>query len=65
MERDEYALIRFELDTIKPENLKTLKPPKVNNAERVVLSGRGPTWLYCCLVHYHYPTRFIAIYARE
>jgi CRISPR-associated protein Csx3 len=62
IERDEYTLIRFELDTIKPENLKTLKPPKVNNAKGVVLSGRGPTWLYCYLVHHYHPTRFIAIY---
>jgi CRISPR-associated protein Csx3 len=61
-ERDEYTLVYFELDIIRPEALKSLKPPKVNSAKGVVLSGRGPIWLYCYLVHHYHPTRFIAVY---
>jgi len=28
----------------------------------VVLSGRGPIWLYCFLTHFYHPTKFIAVY---
>ena len=61
-ELDEYTLVYFELDVIKPEALKSLKPPKVDSTKGVVLSGRGPIWLYCYLVHHYHPTRFIAVY---
>jgi len=47
---------------IKLKTLKALKPPEVNDAKGVLLSGRDPLWLYCCLVHLYHPTRFIAIY---
>ena len=63
-----FALIEFDLqeDSIRPELLKTLHPPdmvKENFAHKgVVLSGRGPVWLYGFLVHYYHPTRMIAVY---
>ena len=62
-ERNDYSLIEFELDgIIEPEILTNLKPPKVNGAKGVILSGRGPIWLYCYLIHHYHPTKFIAIY---
>lgn len=27
-----------------------------------MLSGRGPIWLYCYLIHYYQPTKFIATF---
>jgi CRISPR-associated protein Csx3 len=61
-ELDEFTVVSFELDIIGPEVLKSLKPPEVNMAKGVVLSGRGPIWFYCYLTHHYHPTRFIAIY---
>lgn len=63
IEKEEYTFLHFELkDSITPETLLYLSPPKVNATKGVVLSGRGPIWLYCYLAHYYHPTKFIATY---
>ena len=62
-EKKEYTLIHFELnETIEPDILKNLKPPEIDPTKGVILSGRGPIWLYCFLVHFYHPTKFIATY---
>lgn len=62
-EKEEYTIIHFELkESITPEALKNMEPPRVNGRKGVVLSGRGPIWLYCFLTHYYHPTKFIATY---
>jgi CRISPR-associated protein Csx3 len=62
-EKEEYTLIHFDLEeVIEPKKLKDLEPPKVNLKKGVVLSGRGPIWLYCYLTHHYHPARFIATY---
>ena len=63
IERDEYTILHFELvDPILPETLKSLNPPKINPTKGIILSGRGPIWLYCYLTHHYHPTKFIATY---
>jgi len=64
MGEKDYTIVHFELgnNTITPEILKKLKPPKVDGAKGVILSGRGPIWLYCYLTHYYHPTKFIATF---
>jgi len=49
-------------ENVTPDILEKLNPPKVNSAKGVILSGRGPIWLYCYLVHHYHPTKFIATY---
>ena len=67
LERD-YLLLSFELNEgiITPETLKSLQPPDPvteNFAHLgVVLSGKGPIWLYGYLVHFYHPTRWVATY---
>jgi len=62
-ERKQYSIIHFDLkESIIPELLKTIRPPKANGAKGVVLSGRGPIWLYCYLTHYYHPTKFVSTY---
>lgn len=62
-EEREFTLVSFEMDEVLiPEDLATLTPPKVNGAKGVILSGRGPIWLYCFLTHFYHPTKFIATY---
>ena len=63
IEEDEYTIIYFKLnDPILPETLGSLDPPKVDPTKGVVLSGRGPIWLYCYLTHCYHLTKFIAAY---
>lgn len=62
-EDDEYSILAFELGgVISPEDLRALSPPKVEGSKGVILSGRGPIWLYCFLTHFYHPTKFIATY---
>ena len=63
----DFSIIHFDLDTIfSPTDLKSLKPPNPiqnNFAHKgIILSGRGPIWLYGFLVHYYHPTRWVATY---
>ncbi len=63
IEREEFTVVHFELESsISPEILQKLKPPKVDGTKGIILSGRGPIWLYCYLCHYYHPTKFIATY---
>lgn len=66
IERD-FVIINFFLESvISSEILTILKPPdpvKEKFASKgVILSGRGPVWLYGFLVHFYHPTKFVAIY---
>ena len=62
-ESDEYTIVSFEIEgVISPEDLVSLTPPKVDGSKGVILSGRGPVWLYCFLTHFYHPTKFIATY---
>jgi len=58
-----YTLIEFELPgPIEPKELKSLIPPTVNFHYGVILSGRGPIWLYGYLIHYYHPAPWIAVH---
>lgn len=62
IERDEYVIVEFELSRpLTPEDLKNINPPKVAG-KGVILSGRGPIWLYGFLIHYYHPATFVATY---
>jgi len=62
-ELENFTIVHFELENpIKPEELRKLKIPKINPRKGVIISGRGPIWLYCFLAHKFHPTPFIAIY---
>ena len=63
IEEKNYTIVHFELEgNITPEILKEIKPPKVDGTKGVILSGRGPIWLYCYLAHHYHPTKFVATY---
>jgi len=60
-------LIYFELKReLEPEDLKNINPPDpVKNKfskDIVVLSGRGPIWLYGFLIHFFHPVKALAIF---
>ncbi|MBI5187356.1 MAG: CRISPR-associated protein Csx3 [Nitrospinae bacterium] len=59
---DTYTLIHFEIEggVCSPGDLENLQPPKVDSSKGVVLSGRGPVWLYGCLLHHYHPAAWAA-----
>lgn len=60
---EKWNVLLFELDdSLNPNDLKSVIPPELPGTKGVVLSGRGPIWLYCFLAHYYHPTKFIATY---
>lgn len=62
-EKKEYTIVSFKLnEVISPNILSSIRPPEVNATKGVVLSGRGPIWLYCYLTHFYHPTKFVATY---
>ncbi|MEM3974484.1 MAG: CRISPR-associated ring nuclease Crn3/Csx3 [Thermofilum sp.] len=63
IQREEYTVVHFDLEgVLEPRDLQSVKPPAVNLAKGVVLSGRGPIWLYGFLVHHYHPAKFVAVY---
>ncbi|MBC7092136.1 MAG: CRISPR-associated protein Csx3 [Nitrososphaeria archaeon] len=63
LEGEGFTLVHFQLEnSIIPNVLKEVVPPKVDPTRGVVLGGRAPVWLYCYLVHYYHPTKFVAVY---
>jgi len=61
---DDYTIIEFSINDIKPADLKSTNPPdavKLGFADKgIILSGRGPIWLYGFLIHFYHPTKFVA-----
>ncbi len=64
---NEIVMIHFILKReLEPEDLKKISPPdpiKNNFSNKtIILSGRGPIWLYGFLIHYYHPVKAISIF---
>jgi CRISPR-associated protein Csx3 len=61
-----FFLVSFELPKgpISPDDLRGIahRAPKATPKLGVVLSGRGPIWLYVCLAHIYHPSSWVAIF---
>ncbi len=63
IEIDGYQVLHFRIDDILgPDDLRELTLPTTDRSAGIVLSGRGPIWLYGYLVHECHPHPFVAIY---
>lgn len=67
--KENHNVLEFNLPSsgvITPEDLQHLDPPDLIKedltSKAIVLSGRGPIWLYGCLVHYCHPCKAVAIF---
>ncbi|MBN2032704.1 MAG: CRISPR-associated protein Csx3 [Deltaproteobacteria bacterium] len=49
-------------ELLLPEYLRDLDVPRLDRSKGVVLSGRGPVWLFGYLVHLCHPHPFVATY---
>lgn len=63
-EHDGYTLLEFEIPggVCEPSDLATLTPPEVPGTGGVVISGRGPVWLYAALAHHYHTTQWVATF---
>ena len=57
-------LVEFEIEggITTPEEAFSAPLPEVPPAKGVILSGRGPIWLYGRLIHHFHPARWVAVF---
>jgi len=65
VEHPEFTLVEFAIPggVISPEELPEVEPPGVTASKGVVLSGRGPVYLFAFLAHQYHPTAWIGTFA--
>jgi CRISPR-associated protein Csx3 len=58
------TLIEFEIEcgVITPQEVFSVELPQVPFQKGVVISGRGPIWLYGRLIHHFHPAKWVAVY---
>lgn len=68
-EKKDFTFVEFALkENITPEDLPQIiqefekKLTSVKRSKGIIISGRGPIWLYATLVHYLHPFLWIATY---
>lgn len=66
-ENKDFVWVEFELKReLKPDDLKNISPPDAVKGKfankGIVLSGKGPVWLYGFLVHFYHATKFVAVF---
>ena len=62
-EKDSFTVVEFAMDSpITPDLLTSIEPPKVDATKGVILSGRGPVWLYAFLAHHYHFVSFVATF---
>ncbi len=58
------SIITFDIEggVTTPQEVFEAELPKVPLDKGVILSGRGPIWLYARLIHHYHPARWIAVH---
>lgn len=58
------TLLEFAIDggVCEPADLAGLNPPNVEGTQGVVISGRGPVWLYAALAHHYHVTAWVGTF---
>ena len=56
-------LLEFTIDgVLQPNDLQNIQPVKIDPSKPLVLSGRGPQWLYAFLAHQYHFTRILSTF---
>lgn len=58
------TLLEFAIDggVCEPADLATLTPPEVDGTGGVIISGRGPVWLYAALAHHYHVAAWVGTF---
>lgn len=64
IEMEEFTMVDFSIDggVCEPADLQTISPPDVDGTKGVVISGRGPVWLYAALAHHYHVSAWVATF---
>ena len=64
-EKENFTVLEFKIEgdgILDPADLKEIKPPALKMHKGLILSGRGPVWLYAFLTHWAHPFAWVGIY---
>lgn len=61
---DGATLLEFEIPggVCEPSDLASLNPPDVDGSQGIIISGRGPVWLYAALSHHYHVTAWVGTF---
>ena len=61
---DGATLLEFEIPggVCEPSDLATLAPPYVEGSLGIIISGRGPVWLFAALAHHYHVTAWVGTF---
>lgn len=61
---NDYQILKFEIveGVMEPCELNSIEIPELDQTKGVVISGRGPIWLYAFLTHALHPHPWLATY---
>lgn len=64
-QKEGFSVVSFEIEggVMSPSELAELQPPTIPGNQGVILSGRGPVYLFAFLVHHYHPTQWVACFA--
>lgn len=64
IEMQEFTIVDFAIEggVCEPADLASITPPDVDGTKGVVISGRGPVWLYAALAHHYHVTAWVATF---
>jgi len=63
-EKENFSLVEFEIEggVCNPNDLKGLNMPAIDHTKGVVISGRGPIWLYGVILHEYHPAKWVGVF---
>jgi CRISPR-associated protein Csx3 len=63
---ESFTLLEFQIinpeGIIQPSELKLIQFPEIDTTKGLILSGRGPVWLFGYLAHHYHITPWLASY---
>jgi CRISPR-associated protein Csx3 len=64
LEKHPATLITFNIENnvTTPEEAFNVELPEVPFDKGIILSGRGPIWLFARLIHHYHPTKWVAVH---
>lgn len=64
LEFDSVTVVAFAIEggVCEPADLASINPPDVDGTKGVVISGRGPVWLYAALAHHYHVCAWVGTF---
>ena len=62
--KDDIQILSFEIEggILEPQEISSIKLPSVDYKKMIIISGRGPIWLYGFLIHELHPSVAVGVH---